>query len=262
MTFFRGDYARTERLAQESLELARAIGDPRGAAFSLFILANVRLELGDGERASALCAECEAAALATDEGWYHAIPLLMQSLLAVRVGDLERAIDRLERSVKLDRESGDKWAIGMAVGNLAGLRLLQDRRDEAAALSAEGIRLCEELADRRGLAWFLAVAAAVAATQERFMRAARMWGAAEAFLEGIGSALPTQLFDLVVGPALAITRESLGAENFRAAWSEGRAMSFHQAVQYALERSGHAESPGSSKHGALGDDQTSPSVGA
>jgi hypothetical protein len=101
-------------------------------------------------------------------------------------------------------------------------------------MSTEGIRLCSDLTDHRGLAWFLEAAAATDAAEGRFLRAARLWGAAEARLETIGSTLPTQLFNMLHNRWLNDARESLGESSFAAAWSEGRAMSFRQTVQYAL----------------------------
>ena len=234
MTFFQGDYATTERLGQESLTLARAIGDAGAAAFSLFIQANVALEGGDRAKASALIGECEAAAEASGDAFYQALPPLLRAWELAGVGDHDGVGELIERSVVLERQSGDKWSLGIGLSNLAAARLFQGRHEEAEAVSAEGIRLCDELADRRGLAWFLEILAATEAAEARFSRAARLWGAAEARLEGIGSTLPNNLFSALRDRWLTPTRESLGESRFSAAWSEGRAMSFQQAVQYAL----------------------------
>ena len=234
MTFFQGDYATTEHLGQESLTLARDVGDAGAAAFSLFIQTNVAAERRDWDKVSALIAECEAAAEASADAWYQALPLLLRAWALVGDGDYDRAVDLIERSVVLQRQSGDKWAIGIGLSNLAALRLLQKRREEAEAITSEGIRLCEELADRRGLSWFLDVLAAAAAAQARFVRAARLFGAADALLDGIGSMRPNQLFSLLHDPQVTLTRASLGETSFRTAWSEGHAMSMKQVVQYAL----------------------------
>jgi non-specific serine/threonine protein kinase len=243
MTFFRGDYATTVRLAQESLTLARDTGDTSAAAFSLFIQANVALEQRDLEKASRLRTECEVAAMASADVWYHAIPLFLRAWEVIPEGDYDRACELIERAVSLWRQLGDKWATGIGLANVAALRFLQERRAEAAAVSAEGVRLCEELTDRRGLGWFLEVLAAVEGAEARFVRAARLWGAAEAHLEGIDAMLPTQLFSLLHDPQVTLTRASLGETSFRAAWSEGRAMSMQKAVQYALTDASHDHVP-------------------
>ena len=115
------------------------------------------------------------------------------------------------------------------------IRLIQKQHAEATAVGAEGLLLCQELADRRGAAWFLECLAAAEAAQTRFVRAVRLWGTAEALLEGIGSRLPYQIIDLIHDPYLKVTRESLDEGTFKAAWSEGRAMPLKEAVRYALE---------------------------
>jgi hypothetical protein len=69
------------------------------------------------------------------------------------------------------------------------------------------------------------------------LRAARLWGAAEALLEATG---------LRLGPAerglherhLIITRSRLGAATWEEALAEGRAMTLEEGLAYALEDAG------------------------
>ncbi len=67
-------------------------------------------------------------------------------------------------------------------------------------------------------------------------RAARLWGAAEALREVIGSPRPPNERE-EYERGLATVREALGEEVFSAAWAEGRAMSLEQAIEYALQNS-------------------------
>ena len=129
----------------------------------------------------------------------------------------------------------DKWGIGIFLSNLAMIRLIQKQHAEATAVGAEGLLLCQELADRRGAAWCLECLAATEAAQARFVRAVRLWGAAEALLEGIGSQLPFEFTNWIHDPYLKVTRESLDERTFKGAWSQGRAMPLKEAVRYALE---------------------------
>ena len=61
-----------------------------------------------------------------------------------------------------------------------------------------------------------------------------MWGAASALRDAIGSSLPPderEEYDRQV----VFARQALGDETFSAAWTQGRAMTLEQAIQFALE---------------------------
>lgn len=77
--------------------------------------------------------------------------------------------------------------------------------------------------------------AAVAGERGEQQRAARMLGAAEALLEI--SSTPFRAVDNrgLYQRAVSGAREQLGERAWRAAWDEGRAMTFDEAVAYALE---------------------------
>ncbi len=68
-------------------------------------------------------------------------------------------------------------------------------------------------------------------------RAARLAGAAEAVNPYVRALLPPdQTADLEA--CLAESRATLGEATFAAAWAEGKAMSYEQAVEYALQDEG------------------------
>ena len=88
---------------------------------------------------------------------------------------------------------------------------------------------------RRHTAVHLHVSASLASSQGQPIRSARLWGAAEALYEGIGtvfSPLERHLF----GPYIAAARAQLDEAAWEDAWAEGRVMTTEQAVVYALER--------------------------
>jgi hypothetical protein len=65
-------------------------------------------------------------------------------------------------------------------------------------------------------------------------RAARLWGAAQARRDVIGSQIPPSEY-LDYECAVAAARTELGEEAFAAAWAVGRAMTPEQTIAYALE---------------------------
>jgi ATP/maltotriose-dependent transcriptional regulator MalT len=235
MTYFQGDYARTEILAQESLTLARELGDMGSSAFSLFAQALVAMERGNFETLAMLAAQCEAAANACADVWYQTFPLFLRAYGAMNDGDYGQARERFEGVVSVHRQTGDKWPICLAVANLAMLRILQEQYAEAKTLAAEGILLSLELADRVGIVWCFESLAAAYAAQARFGRAVRLWGASEALREGVGSPMFRTVSGWIHDPYVKVAREALDERTFRAAWSEGRAMPLKAAIRYALE---------------------------
>jgi DNA-binding SARP family transcriptional activator len=98
-----------------------------------------------------------------------------------------------------------------------------------------GVRITRELKDRLGGAYYVWALGKVNALREKPVRAARLWGAAEALREQMGMSLSH--FDLAASgyeQDLAAARSTLSEASFDAAWTEGRAMSPEQAIEYAI----------------------------
>jgi hypothetical protein len=66
-------------------------------------------------------------------------------------------------------------------------------------------------------------------------RAARLFGAVEALRERTGSAITLSPWRELHERHLESLRTRLDAVELAAAWAEGRAMTFEQAIAYALE---------------------------
>lgn len=93
--------------------------------------------------------------------------------------------------------------------------------DRAGALLAQSLTEARELVHPSLTIWNLEGLAEVAQSRGEAARAARLRGAAEALREDVR--LP-----------LAEPAPAIGLEAFAASWAEGRAMSWKQAVEYAL----------------------------
>jgi DNA-binding NarL/FixJ family response regulator len=76
----------------------------------------------------------------------------------------------------------------------------------------------------------------VAASEGQIASAARLWGAAEALLEGIeATAYPHAPDRSVYEGRVSAARSQLDEAAWAQAWAEGRVMTPEQAVEYALE---------------------------
>jgi predicted ATPase/predicted Ser/Thr protein kinase len=237
-TIFQGDPG-TPGACAKCLEVARAAGDAWSEAYSLGSSAILESDAGNFERAAALAADAHRVALTSQhqEGGNQplALSLRMMAYAALQKGDQARAADLFEQTVTLQRHHGDIWSLGIVLCDLAALRALQGSHADARALSHEAIDFCRQLGDRRGVAWCLQTIAMVDAAEGHATRVARLHGAAERLLESVGATgqvTVTRVQESFLSAAIA----SIGDEAFRAAATEGRAMPFAQAIQYALER--------------------------
>jgi hypothetical protein len=106
---------------------------------------------------------------------------------------------------------------------------------QAAALFAESLMLNQQLGERRGIAACLAALGAVAGTQGRRERAARLYGATQALLDAIGAAQLLPHDQATYERNLATVHTQLGDETFAVAWAAGRAMPLEEVIAEALD---------------------------
>jgi tetratricopeptide (TPR) repeat protein len=141
---------------------------------------------------------------------------------ALQKGRLDEASRWFEEALALCRKHGDVWSTGILLTDLAGLRVLEGRHDEARACAREALSCAQIIRDRRGVGWCLQTIAMLETAAGRAQRAAWLYGAGETLLESIGGAgqvYVTQVQERYLAPA----REALGDAAFREAANNGRA---------------------------------------
>ena len=179
-------------LLEESVALARDLGDKWMIGFVLFQLGDVHRSLGDYERATALYME----------------------------------------SIDLCRQVGDKWrtAIGLFAMGIVSLR--QREYSRAGVFFAESLPLC-----RRGDLFVtfqcLEGLGCVASARGNYVRAARLFGAAELLRESLRSRRDRE-YQRDIAEHMNSAQTALGDTAFASAWAEGRALTLAQAIEYAL----------------------------
>jgi len=188
-----GEYGRAVLDFEESLRLARGLGESGRVQTALQFLADIAYEQRDFGRATAYYEECLA--LARELNHVHNISGASRGLGLVALGraDLERAIPLLQDALVRSHGLGDKKCAPRCIEALAR----------------------------------------VAVSQGRAERAARLFGAAQALRDAIGTVLfPAERADHE--RELAAVRAGTTDARFSRAWSEGQAMTFDQATEYAL----------------------------
>jgi predicted ATPase/DNA-binding XRE family transcriptional regulator len=233
MALEQGDRPVADRALQESLASYRRLDDKGGVAASLQGLAEAALWERDYGRAAMLCTESVALRREISDEQGLATSLNISGLVETHKGDHERAIALHEEGLTLARQAGDTWAIAVHLGNMGWAALGQDDRERAARLFGEALKLNSELGEKWLSADCLDGLARVASVQGSPIRAARLWGAAKASSEAIG-ALAAPLDQTAYDRHVAAARARLDEGVFGAALTEGRSLTFEQAVAYAL----------------------------
>jgi DNA-binding SARP family transcriptional activator len=224
---------------EEAMALHKELGDKSGAAFALAHLGFAVLRGGFGERVAAFVQEAEALMRGDLDDHPRAVLRIGLGCAAVVEGELDSAVSQLEEGLALCRELGDTRNTGTALYVLGMTELARGNLDRGAALLEEFPRITRGPNDKLGSVFSLWTLGKVAALRGRPVRAARLWGAAEALREQMG--MPLAHFDLALSgyeQDLAAVRSTLSDASFDAAWTEGRAMSPEQAIEYALEAVG------------------------
>jgi DNA-binding CsgD family transcriptional regulator len=99
----------------------------------------------------------------------------------------------------------------------------------ARAFYEESLTIGREVGEKQRIAPYLEGLATVVAVQGDPVWAARLWGAAEAQREALGTPLPP-VYRADYERAVAAARTELGEQFFVAAWAEGRAMTPEQTL--------------------------------
>jgi non-specific serine/threonine protein kinase len=150
------------------------------------------------------------------------------------LGDIERAKELLEETMRLDQERGDEWGIAVTTLNLGVAHLELDEADRAAVLINLAVQSFVELGDLDGVAEAIEGLAGLAVAEDRFVRAARLGGAADSLRRTLGIPIP-DIDRVRLDRWLSEPRNKLGDDGFQAAWAEGAGMTREQAIDYGLQ---------------------------
>jgi predicted ATPase/DNA-binding XRE family transcriptional regulator len=232
-----GDDRRLQRLAEEGVVLSREARDRFGEGLALGIHGFAALQLGELDQATRLLEESLEIFREQRDAWASAHVLNHLAVVPLRQEDYPRAVGYAEEALALTHRTGDRFAANISLNLLAqaawasGEHRLADRYLREALVDAYEIRAWMDAA------YCVQGLAAAAGERDEQQRAAQMLGAADAMLETAGPrfrAMATDDHELHRHTVSAV-REQLGERAWTSAWDEGRAMTFDEAVAFALE---------------------------
>ncbi len=229
-----GDCATTEACHAEAAQLAESPNISGVLPSSLHYRGLAAYHCGDLARSAALLTQ--GAGCARGQNNVPELRMILHglALTCYAFNDHDGARRALAEGLDLAREANDLRALAR-LGQVAGRLALADGDPGRAAESfRESLHLRLKMGAKRGVAESLEGLGDLAARQSDGERAARLLGAAEALRELIGAPIPPPE-RAEYDQALSAARHLLGGEAFARLWADGRALSWEQAAQYALE---------------------------
>jgi len=226
---FMGRYDEAQRYLEQSLSIARALGDNVRVSAVLQPLGLALL--GRGEFASARRHLQEGLELAETLGTQREIAGALNALAqtARAEGDLATAEPLYTRVLKIARASGDVDIVAVSLLNLAMVATLGKAHAAARAMLVEVLQIVDESGLRPAAQGLLEASAGLAASNDECEQSARLFGAAEAQTAATGLARdPAD--EAFLAPLIATARQSLGADAFAVASAAGRALSYDAAI--------------------------------
>jgi predicted ATPase/DNA-binding XRE family transcriptional regulator len=237
--YLQGDRERSARYLMKALELSQKASDTLCLAYVWFWLGLEAVDREDFEKATS-CLD-EALPLFRESGEEGMVTAVYDRLgmVALRQGDHDRATPMLEEALAQSRKRSDRLGTYSALYFLAQIALARGDHSVATCMLKEGVALAAQVGPRGGLVYLLEGLAAAAEARGEAERSARLFGVGQGLLQVLEAPVykhyrPKRSLR-PLERTMAAVRSRLGEEAFEEARSEGQAMSFEQAVAYALE---------------------------
>jgi non-specific serine/threonine protein kinase len=232
LAFDGGDLTTAQRLGEESLAIAREVGDPHTLHRILTQLGHIARGRGEWLAARHYYEEALPIRRELGEPVDVAVSLACLGHVERTLGEYDTAQALYEESLALALQQGHPAEITAAQHDLGRLAHQRGRDDEAAAWFTQALPVAYQLNHPRRMAYLLEGFAAIAAHQQP-ERALRLAGAATALRRASGSMLPPS-DQAALDDWLAPARQQLGTSRGNAAWEAGAALTAEAAVDLAL----------------------------
>jgi predicted ATPase/DNA-binding SARP family transcriptional activator/DNA-binding CsgD family transcriptional regulator len=229
----RGDFEKAIMFHGEALTLYRELGDEHGVAFALMCLGAQELEQGDLERAALLFEEALSLSRIIGDKRVSAMSLGNLGQVERYRGNHSRAIALNVEALSLFEDLEDTLMITEVSSVMGRDTAYHGAYEVALEFIEKGLPMARDLRNGYCLAHCLEGLAAMATAKTYGVRAARLWGAADALREAAHAPHPPmdqQVHERNVAVARAQTDEAL----WEAAFAEGKAMTLEEAAEYAL----------------------------
>jgi non-specific serine/threonine protein kinase len=231
LEYFMGRYREAEEHVQESLAIAREIGDKERVGAALTLLGHVVLMQ---DPAAARDYYEAALALGRELGDKRRLANVLNGLAVLyqSQGDLDRAQALYEETLAIDRERREPEGLALDLVNIATVSIQRGSADRVPEMLLEALEIADKAGFKRSVLIVLFHSIALATLLGEWERAARLYGWTEAQREQTGlHREPTD--ELLVAPLLVQMQEALGTPAFHAAEAAGRALGYDEIMAEA-----------------------------
>jgi len=220
---FMGRYAEAQWYLEESLAIAREIGDKAHVAAVLQPLGMACVGEGDLVRARELSEE--AVVLAEEMGQKRRLAAALNGLAQIRrmEGELDAAESLYERVLSVARELDDRESIAIVLVNIAMVCVSRNAVGRAAPLLTEVLTIAKEIGSKTATQSAIEVCAGLAAASEDWFYAALFFGVAEAQTNRTGLRRDP-VDEAFLMPLINRAKSAMGPHTFTGAEASGRAM--------------------------------------
>ncbi|GAB7145087.1 hypothetical protein AWC22_07090 [Mycobacterium riyadhense] len=241
IAFVQGDLAESCARVAEARDHLETMDDAELNATIDCMEGYIAVQMGEIERA----AECIRGALAgVVEPEVRWASLYYLGWVLAASGDVAQAVSCFETALEFSRSHGESIYQSRALVSVGMGHWLRGDPQRAEPVLIEGLRLSQFVGDPFNGAQCLESLAWTASSRHDWRHAAVLMAAADAQSRAIGSPL-LYVPDLINCHVQCDkqARQELGAEGFAAAWAEGAALNFDEAVALVLDSYGVAPQP-------------------
>ncbi|MFO1317240.1 MAG: protein kinase [Burkholderiales bacterium] len=230
--YFAGRYAEALRFADDSMAIAEELHDRSRIADALALSGLCAFGAGDATRASRDLLAAVALGRELDDvlRLHQALNCLAE--VQSSTGQLDAALVNYEEALALARRIGTRDAIATTQFNLVRIEMARGSAGRAADLMLAALPYVDTTGAGADVQQFLTVAAGLAAHFGEWDRAARLFGAAEAWLER-GGASREPADESFIAPLIARVRSAAGDASFAQAVADGRRLPFADVLEEA-----------------------------
>ncbi len=216
-----GDYEKAKGYVEDGLAILRAYEDRSSITQGNVIIGIITIFQGAREKGIKLLEECLQALRETGDEWHSAFVLLYISDAYNRIGDNTRASLLCQESLSLFNKLGDPWGIAFASGIAGEIARQQGNLQKAKEYFRKNFIYYWQHGQKGEIPYPLETLSLIAINEMDYLRAARLWGAAEEYRKKANAPLPPA-YQIDYHKYLALIQEKLGEKAFGSAIIQGR----------------------------------------
>jgi predicted ATPase/class 3 adenylate cyclase len=235
IAYWQNDFDATRPLYREALEIMRTVNDERGVQEGLYNVAFLSLLQRDPGTAHSLFGESRAIAERLGDKKALADTAWGLAMVAIQVQDWDVATRWATESERLYGELEDLFGTGLARFVFYQIARYTGRIDEARRMMVTTLRDAD-VHDGASTSTSLGLLAEIELLDDNVDRAVKLRAASESLRENYGGGSPPPLVDLSDIRTAACS--GLGRTFVDALWEEGRAMSWEEAMAFAMKVAG------------------------